>query len=156
MDSDCICKAFKASPSLSQIPKEPSGSCPGSWVPRIPSGVVPQHAGLASRATTSNTTSEFTRRSQNPCGTWWGQRAGAPTIPKTGITLTTVPGLEGPGQPWKTAYGGKVVVSSPEQEESKQREDIPYKHVPEGCVLACNGEASEAPSNLKTDILNVS
>ena len=67
-----------------------------------------------------------------------------------------MPGLEGPGQPWKTAYGGKVVVSSPEQEESKQREDIPYKHVPEGCVLACNGEASEAPSNLKTDILNVS
>lgn len=49
---------------------------------------------------------------------------GAPIVPKTIMTLTTMsPGRRVSGQPWKPSYHGKEVVSSPGQEASKQRED---------------------------------
>lgn len=46
----------------------------------------------------------------------------------------SAPGRWVSGQPWKPANSGKGVVSSPEWEESKQREDTPCQPVPEGSV----------------------
>lgn len=79
---------------------------------------------------------------------------GAPIVPKTSMTLTTMsPGRRVSGQPWKPAYSGKEVVSSPGKEAGKQREDTcnMFRGV---CVLVSSGQAPEVPSNLETVILS--
>lgn len=112
-----------------------SGCCPGLGLPTIPSDILPQHPGLESGATTSHISVDFTRGSQIPGGTWaWAEGLGS-NHPKTGRTLTTRPrGRRVLGQPRKPARSGEGVVSSPEQKESKQREEAPCKRVPEGLV----------------------
>lgn len=57
---------------------------PGSWAPRIPGDILPQHSGLKSAAT--DTILDFTHRNQTPDGTWTqGQGWGAPLFAEPSV-----------------------------------------------------------------------